>query len=81
MNAERLHSLIDAWRDDALTHEQANELSQLLRESEEARRVFRAEAEMHGLLHCAVMSSVVAEAGGAVKATAAASSSLMCRLE
>lgn len=59
MNTEQLHSLIDAWRDDALTPEQAATLSQCLRESEEARRVFQAEAQMHGLLHCAVMNSIV----------------------
>jgi hypothetical protein len=62
MNMERLAELIDAWRDGELTEATAVELSQLLRDSEEARRVFRAEAQMHGLLHLAVMAEAVEKA-------------------
>lgn len=62
MNMERLHELIDAWRDGILTEPAAAELSQLLRDSEEARRVFRAESQMHGLLHQAVTAAAVEEA-------------------
>jgi len=62
MNIQRLHELIDAWRDGELTEATAAELSQLLRDSEEARRVFRAEAQMHGLLHLAVMAEAVEKA-------------------
>ena len=62
MNMERLHELIDAWRDEILTEPAAAELSQLLRDSEEARRVFRAESQMHGLLHQAVTAAAVEEA-------------------
>ena len=64
MNLERLHQLIDAWRDAVLTEQTAAELSQLLRDSEEARRVFRAESQMHGLLHQAVTAAAVEEAAG-----------------
>ncbi len=52
-------TLFDAWRDDCLTDEQATELNQLLRESQDARKLFQAEAQFHGLLHCAVIGSVV----------------------
>jgi hypothetical protein len=62
MNPQRLHELIDAWRDGSLTEATAAELSQELRGSEDARRIFRAEAQMHGLLHQAVMAAAVAEA-------------------
>jgi len=62
MNRQRLDELIDAWRDGELTEATAAELSQLLRDSEEARRVFRAEAQMHGLLHLAVMAEAVEKA-------------------
>jgi len=51
MNDERLSQLIDCWRDDDLSEDQAEELNQLLRESKEARRTFSAEARLHGLLH------------------------------
>ncbi len=57
MNKQRLQILIEAWRDDCLTLEQAAELSWLVREAEDARRIFRAEAQLHGLLHCVVMNS------------------------
>jgi hypothetical protein len=62
MNMERLYELIDAWRDGILTEATAAELSQLLRDSDEARRIFRAESQMHGLLHLAVMAAAVVEA-------------------
>ena len=62
MNLQRLDELIDAWRDGELTEGTAAELSQLLRDSDEARRVFRAEARMHGLLHLAVMAEAVENA-------------------
>jgi hypothetical protein len=62
MNVKRLDELIDAWRDGRLTEATAAELSQLLRDSEEARRIFRAEAQMHGLLHLAVMAEAVEKA-------------------
>jgi len=64
MNMERLHELIDAWRDGMLTEATAAELSQLLRDSDEARRIFRAESQMHGLLHQAVTAAAVEEAAG-----------------
>ncbi len=59
MNKERLDELIDAWRDNDLSDEQAEELNSLLRESEDARRTFAADARMHGLLHCAVAQEAV----------------------
>lgn len=59
MNAQRLLELIDAWRDSALTEDQATELNQLLRDSDEARRTFAAEADMHGQLHCAIAEEAV----------------------
>jgi len=62
MNLQRLHELIDAWRDGVLTEATAAELSQLLRDSDEARRIFRAESQMHGLLHLAVMAETVERA-------------------
>ena len=62
MNLQRLHELIDAWRDGMLTEATAAELSQLLRDSDEARRIFRAESQMHGLLHLAVMAEAVEKA-------------------
>jgi ferric-dicitrate binding protein FerR (iron transport regulator) len=62
MNVKRLGELIDAWRDGELTEATAAEFSQLLRDSEEARRVFRAEAQTHGLLHLAVMAEAVEKA-------------------
>jgi len=64
MNQERLHELIDAWRDEMLSEATAAELSQLLRDCDEARRIFRAESQMHGLLHQAVMAAAVEEAAG-----------------
>jgi len=64
MNVERLDELIDAWRDGRLTEATAAELSRLLRDSEEARRIFRAESQMHGLLHQAVMAAAMEEAAG-----------------
>jgi len=62
MNPERLHELIDAWRDGNLTEATAAQLSQTLRDSDEARRIFRAEAQMHGLLYQAVLAQAVEEA-------------------
>lgn len=62
MNRQRLEELTDHWRDGCLTEAQASELNLTLRESEEARRFFRAEAQLHGLLHCAVAAAAVAEA-------------------
>jgi hypothetical protein len=59
MNEERLDELIDAWRDNDLSDEQADELNALLRESEDARRTFADDARMHGLLHCAVTEEAV----------------------
>ncbi|MCG6158025.1 FecR domain-containing protein [Rubinisphaera margarita] len=59
MNDERLSQLIDSWRDDDLSEEQADELNQILRESEEARRKFSAESRFHGLLHCAAAEDAV----------------------
>ena len=64
MKTQRLHELIDAWRDGVLTEEGAAELSGLLRDSDDARRIFRDEAQMHGLLHQAVMAAAVEEAAG-----------------
>lgn len=59
MNEELLDELIDAWRDNCLSDEQAEELNGILRESEDARRKFSAEARMHGLLHCALAEEAV----------------------
>lgn len=53
MTDEHLNQLIDSWRDNELSDDQAEELNQILRESEEARRTFSAESQLHGLLHCA----------------------------
>ena len=64
VNFERLHELIDAWRDGTLSDQAAAELSQLLRNSDKARRIFRAESQMHGLLHQAVTAAAVEEAAG-----------------
>ena len=75
MNSKQLQRLIDAWCNNDLSEDQADRLNQILRESEEARRTFSAEAELHGLLHCAAaedavdrvanMASVNAHAGNA----------------
>ncbi|MEI6713866.1 MAG: hypothetical protein WCO60_08950 [Verrucomicrobiota bacterium] len=62
MNHKRFLSLIDAWREEQLTEEEAAELSQILRDSEDARRIFKDEANMHGLLHRAVMASSISNA-------------------
>ena len=59
MNEEHVNRLIDAWRDNALTEDQAEGLNQTLRESKDARRIFSAETQMHGLLHCAVAEETV----------------------
>jgi len=66
MNVQRLHELIDAWRESRLTEATATELSRVLRDSEEARRIFRAESQMHGLLHQAVMAAAMEEAADRV---------------
>lgn len=62
MNSERFNHLVEAWRDDRLTTDEAAELSALLRADEDARRTFRSEAELHGLLHCAANAVAVAQA-------------------
>ena len=62
MNAERLAQLTEGWRDGSLTVEEADELSGCLRESPKAREIFRAEARLHGLLHCAVAAQSVQQA-------------------
>ena len=59
MNGQRLSELIDSWRDDDLSEDQAEELNQILRESEEARRMFSAETRLHGLLHCAAAEDAI----------------------
>ncbi|GAA4446729.1 iron dicitrate transport regulator FecR [Novipirellula rosea] len=59
MSDDRLHRLIDAWRDNELSDNQAEELNQILRDSEEARRTFSAEAQLHGLLHCAAAEDAI----------------------
>ena len=66
MNTQRLVELTEAWRDDSLSSEQSRELNELLRGSAEARKFFLAEAQMHGLLHTAVMASVVGETSAAI---------------
>lgn len=78
MKMGRVQELIDAWRDGLLTEATAAEFSQLLRDSDEARRIFRAEAQMHGLLHLAVMAAAVEEAAsrGSRSMTPAASEGL-----
>lgn len=62
MSSARLISLIAAWRENRLTVDEAVELNRLLRANEDARRAFRAEAEMHGLLHCAATAVAMANA-------------------
>jgi hypothetical protein len=62
MNRERLQELVEAWRDGALTEEQARKLNEELRQSADARKFFSAEARMHGLLHGAVMAASVEQA-------------------
>ncbi|WP_166831160.1 FecR domain-containing protein [Thalassoroseus pseudoceratinae] len=59
MNEDRLSQLIDSWHDDDLSEEQAEELNHILRESKEARRVFSAETQLHGLLHCAAAEDAI----------------------
>ncbi|PAY16095.1 iron dicitrate transport regulator FecR [Rhodopirellula sp. SM50] len=59
MSNERLSQLIDSWRDDDLSEEQTEELNQILRGSEEARRTFAVESRLHGLLHCAAAEDAV----------------------
>ncbi len=59
MNNERFSQLIDAWRDNDLSEDQAEELNTILRESEEARRIFSSESQLHGLLHCAAAEDAV----------------------
>jgi hypothetical protein len=61
MRMNRLDELTDAWRDGALSEDQAAELSRLLRESDEARQTFRDEARLHGMLHAAAAASAVDE--------------------
>lgn len=68
MNTRRLEELTNAWRDGCLTAADAAELSATLRESEEARRSFRDETQLHGLLHRAVMAAAVVEAGSHLSA-------------
>lgn len=64
MNIQRLRELIGDWCDCALTDETAAELSQLLRESSEARCIFRRESHLHGLLHRAVLAEALEQAAG-----------------
>ncbi len=71
MNNQRLVELTEAWRDSALTAEQFGDLNELLRNSAEARNYFQAEAHMHGLLHTAVMASVVGDTSVAILNSAA----------
>ncbi len=59
MSEERLFLLIDAWRDDQLSEEQADELNRLLRGSPTARSTFADEAQLHGLLHSAAAEEAV----------------------
>jgi hypothetical protein len=59
MNHQRFHALIDAWREETLSDADASELSAILRQDEEAGRIFKNEAHMHGLLHRAVATAAV----------------------
>lgn len=59
MNRQRFHALIDAWREETLSEADASELSAILRQDEDARRIFKSEAHMHGLLHRAVAAAAV----------------------
>jgi hypothetical protein len=59
MNHKRFHTLIDAWREETLTQAEASELSRILRQDEDARRIFKDEAHMHGLLHRTVAAAAV----------------------
>lgn len=59
MSSERLNQLIEAWRDDDLSEDQAEELNHILRNSEEARRTFSSESQLHGLLHSAVVEDAI----------------------
>lgn len=69
MNDEKLSQLIDSWRDDLLSEDQAKDLNQILRESEEVRRAFSAEARLHGLLHCAAAEDAIERVAGIPAAT------------
>lgn len=59
MSEVRLKKLIDYWLNSELTDAQADELNQILRESEEARQLFASESQLHGLLHTAVAEEAV----------------------
>jgi hypothetical protein len=59
MNHQRFHALIDAWREETLSEADASELSAILRQDEDARRIFKDEAHMHGLLHRTVAAAAV----------------------
>lgn len=59
MTHERLTQLIDFWRDNDLSEDHAEELNQILRESEDARRTFSSESRLHGILHCAAAEEAI----------------------
>jgi hypothetical protein len=61
---EAFEQLIERWRDGTLTPSEARELSDLLRIDEQARREFRSEAKLHGLLHCATAAEAMEAAAG-----------------
>lgn len=61
---ERFDRLLESWRDGSLTASEARELSELLRTDERARREFRSEAKLHGLLHCATATEAMESAAG-----------------
>lgn len=62
MNPDRFNHLVEAWGENRLTAAEATELSALLRSDEAARHAFRAEAELHGLLHGAANALAVLQA-------------------
>lgn len=53
MKLDRLHELFDAWSECKISSDQLKELNTMLRDSFEARAVFKDAARMHGLLHIA----------------------------
>lgn len=61
---EAWERLLESWRDGTLTTSEARELSSLLRTDERARREFRSEAKLHGLLHCATATEAMEAAAG-----------------
>ncbi len=59
---DRLEELMDLYHDDELCEGLTSELSQLLMDSDEARKVFVADARFRGLIHLAVLERAMTDA-------------------